>query len=140
VLAAPVRTILWLAGVAAYVPIGSAGPVPPGDARGRPALVPAAEVNRLASAEANARRPVRLAGMVVHSDADWQLLFVVDSSGATFIDPVGLPTLPSPGTRVEVEGEAGSVGGFPGVVPVRLVETGQGELPAAWRPRRLASA
>ena len=74
---------------------------------------------------------MRLEGTVVHSDAAWRLLFVADSSGTTFVDPIGLPKLPSPGARVLVEGETGLAGGFAGVVSARVVETGRGQLPTA---------
>ena len=86
-------------------------------------------MTRLAAAAARGRLPVRFAGTVVHSDPAWRLLFVSDSSGTTFVDPIGLPKLPSPGSRVQVEGETGFAGGFPGVVSARVVETGRGALP-----------
>jgi len=64
-------------------------------------------VTRLPAAAARGRLPVRFEGTVVHSDPAWRLLFVSDSSGTTFVDPIGLPKLPRPGARVQVEGETG---------------------------------
>ena len=89
------------------------------------AFTRASDVSRLPASEAIRSLPVRLSGTVVYSDPGWSVLFIVDDSGTVFVDPLDLAVVPPTGAVVEIEGETGVMGAFPGVAPTRLRETGR---------------
>lgn len=67
-------------------------------------LTSAREVGRVSEAESQHGRPVEVEGVVTYSDPSWGLLFVQDETGGLYVNPRGLPTVPSVGQRVRLEG------------------------------------
>lgn len=87
-----------------------------------------AEVSRLGQRQARAGRPVELAGIVLHADPDWGLLFVGDGEGAVFVDPTALGELPPVGARVVVQGTSAWLRDGVAVVAARLTVDTAGRL------------
>jgi signal transduction histidine kinase len=101
----------------------------PGEETPRPTRV--SSIAGLLPGDAAAKRPVRLTGTVLYSDAAWGLLFVADDSGVVFVDPLGLPEIPRPGAHIVVSGEIAFLRDGVGVRPLRIETLGESALPVA---------
>jgi signal transduction histidine kinase len=101
------------------------------DSASAQALMQAAAVGRLSRESAAQRRPVRVEGVVVYADEAWQLAFVVDGSGAVFVDPILHRGALVPGTRVEVQGVTEWLRGGAGISPTDVRPVGRAEYPPA---------
>ena len=94
-----VSCILLLSSVAAH----AAGPGAPPLAARR-TLHSIVEVYALSKEEAKLGYPIDLEAVVTYCDTGWQMLFIQDNRGYSYLDTHGNKTNYSPGTRVHVTG------------------------------------
>ena len=112
---------LAVPGIAAQAQIAPGTPSPP--------LTNAAQIRRLAPAEAEARLPVKLRGIVT-AISPGSSIFLQDDTGGTFVRIVGQPPpAAAPGDLLEVEGVTFSGRFVPGVDSARFPVVGHRELP-----------
>jgi len=87
------------------------------------------DIFNLSSEQASRALPIDLQAVVLYSDPDWGILFVLDRTGPSFIDVHGIGAKFPIGTRVRVNAVTGTNKDGPIVAHPRIVVLGRGPEP-----------
>jgi signal transduction histidine kinase/CheY-like chemotaxis protein len=98
-----------------------------------PLLQTAQEVRQLTAAEAARGYPVRLEGVVTHSDPAWRFAFVQDESDGAFVEPASGRIEVRAGQHVRVEGVTAAGNFVPIVSKATFTVLGETQLPTPLR-------